>query len=144
MTVEAALALCGVLVFVALGAEVVMTVVGQLRCTDAAREAARLVARGDSARVSSAVAAIAPAGAEVVVRREGDTAWAEVTSRRGLVDVRARAYAVLEFGVTDEGRPSPVPGGERWSGKGSEEESSGADRAVPGGEPPPEVVADGG
>ena len=104
VTVEAALAICGVLAFVVLGAEVVMAVVGQLRCTDAAREAARLVARGEAARASSVVAAIAPAGAELVVRQDGDTAWVEVTARRYLVDVRSRAYAVLEPGVAEEER----------------------------------------
>ncbi|WP_433267515.1 TadE family type IV pilus minor pilin [Actinosynnema sp. CS-041913] len=104
VTVEAALAICGVLAFVVLGAEVILTVVGQLRCTDAAREAARLVARGDSARAPAAVAAIAPAGAELVVHRDGDTARVEVAARRGLVDLRARAYAVLEPGVADAGQ----------------------------------------
>ncbi|MBB5956718.1 Flp pilus assembly protein TadG [Saccharothrix tamanrassetensis] len=106
MTVEAALVLCGVLAFLALGVEVVMLVIGQLRCTDAAREAARLVARGDSARASTAVAAMAPAGAELVVRQDGDTASVEVGARRWLIDLRARAYAVLEPGVADEGSPA--------------------------------------
>ncbi|QTR05595.1 pilus assembly protein, partial [Saccharothrix algeriensis] len=88
--------------FGGVGAVGVLAVGGPLGCTDAAREAARLVARGEAARASSVVAAIAPAGAELVVRQDGDTAWVEVTARRSLVDVRSRAYAVLEPGVAEE------------------------------------------
>ncbi|MEV0677301.1 TadE family type IV pilus minor pilin [Actinosynnema sp. NPDC050436] len=96
---EAALAVCGLVAFLVLGVEVVMTVVAQVRCTDAAREAARLVARGEPARASTAAKEIAPRGAELVVHREGDTARVEVRARRTLVEVRADAYAVLEPGV---------------------------------------------
>ncbi|MFD1151694.1 TadE family type IV pilus minor pilin [Saccharothrix hoggarensis] len=99
MTVEAAVAVCGLVAVLALGVGAVMAVVGQLRCTDAAREAARLVARGDDERVQGVVEAIAPAGAHVVVRRDGDTAWIEVGASRLGVALRARAYAVVEPGV---------------------------------------------
>lgn len=101
VTVEAAVAVCGLVAVLALGVAAVMAVVGQLRCTDAAREAARLVARGDGARVEGVVEAIAPGGARWTVRREGDTASVEVGVTRLGVELRARAYAVLEPGVAD-------------------------------------------
>ncbi|WP_238412677.1 TadE family type IV pilus minor pilin [Saccharothrix deserti] len=101
VTVEAALAVCGLVVVLALGVTAVMAVVGQLRCTDAAREAARLVARGDDARADGVVEAIAPEGARWAVHREGDTAWVEVSASRLGVELKARAYAVLEPGVAD-------------------------------------------
>ncbi|MEU4801143.1 TadE family type IV pilus minor pilin [Actinosynnema sp. NPDC023587] len=112
MTVEAALAVCGLVAFVVLGVEVVMTVVAKVRCTDAAREVARLVARGDSARASTASAAIAPQGAELTIGYDGDTVRVEVTARRAVVDVHADAYAVLEPGVTGStGTPTGAPAG---------------------------------
>lgn len=95
-TVEAALAICALLAFLALCVGGLVAVIAQLRCTDAAREAARLVARGDTALAESAVAAIAPADANLTVRLEDDTAWVEVTATRAGLTLRARAYAVLE------------------------------------------------
>ena len=101
VTVEAAVAVCGLVALLALGIGAVMAVVGQLRCTDAAREAARLVARGDASRAGGVLAAIAPEGARWAVHREGDTARVEVTASRLGVELRARAYAVVEPGVAD-------------------------------------------
>lgn len=101
VTVEAAIAVCGLVVVLGLGVTAVMAVVGQLQCTDAAREAARLVARGDTSRAEGVVEAIAPQGARWVIEREGDTAWVEVSTSRLGVELKARAYAVLEPGVVD-------------------------------------------
>jgi Flp pilus assembly protein TadG len=98
VTVEAAVAVCGLVAVLALGVAAVMAVIGQLRCTDAAREAARLVARGDAGRAGGVVEAIAPEGARWTLRREGDTASVEVTVSRLGVELRARAYAVVEQG----------------------------------------------
>ncbi|MGE2732847.1 TadE family type IV pilus minor pilin [Mycolicibacterium vaccae] len=73
----------------------------QLRCIDAAREAARLAARGDASAAVTA-RALAPAGAAVQVRREGDfvAATASATSRLlpGL-RIEARSVSVVEPGV---------------------------------------------
>ncbi|XVS64800.1 TadE family type IV pilus minor pilin [Actinosynnema sp. CA-299493] len=102
VTVEAAVAVCGLVAVLVLGVGAVMAVVAQLRCTDAAREAARLVARGDPGRVDGVVGAIAPEGARWAVRREGDTASVEVAVSRLGVELRARAYAVVEPGVGQE------------------------------------------
>lgn len=106
MTVEAAVVVFGLVLVLVLGAAGVAAVIGQLRCVDAAREAARLVARGEPEQVDSMVRAIAPAGAGVAVRTEGDTVRVEVTAEPagGLlpgVHLRALAFAVLEPGVSD-------------------------------------------
>lgn len=72
----------------------------QVRCVDAAREAARLAARGDD---GSAVArSIAPDGAAVQLRRDGELVVATVTARSALlpgVTVAGRSAAVVEPGV---------------------------------------------
>ena len=52
----------------------------QMRCVDAAREAARLAARGDPA-ATVAAAGLAPPGASTDVRRDGGYVVARVTSR---------------------------------------------------------------
>jgi hypothetical protein len=101
VTVEAAIAVCGLLVVLVLGACGITAVIGQLRCTDAAREAARLVARGERDRAEAAVRSVAPAGARVVVHPEGDAVRVEVSAEPALgllpgVHLRAQAFAVLE------------------------------------------------
>ncbi|OBJ47251.1 pilus biosynthesis protein TadE [Mycobacterium sp. 1423905.2] len=71
----------------------------QVRCIDAAREAARLAARGDE-RVAVAVARrIAPDGARVQVRSDGQYLVATVVARSRLLpglDIRANAMSVDE------------------------------------------------
>ncbi len=81
-------------------------VIAQMRCVDAAREAARLSGRGDSAAAAAAVAQIAPQGAVLTVQFDGDmvTATVHVGAVSGLlpgVSVGATATAVKEQGVTD-------------------------------------------
>lgn len=56
----------------------------QVRCIDAAREAARLAARGDALAVSRA-AAVAPEAAAVQVRRDGGFVIARVSGRSALL-----------------------------------------------------------
>lgn len=53
-------------------------VITQIRCVDAAREAARLAARGDGSGVDAATA-LAPAGASVELRRDGAYVVARVS-----------------------------------------------------------------
>lgn len=66
VTAEAALVLPSLLVVLALAVAVVVGVGAQLRCVDAARAAARVVARGDSDPLARrAATAVAPAGATV-------------------------------------------------------------------------------
>jgi Flp pilus assembly protein TadG len=101
VTVEAAIALCAfvtVLAMVLAGASMVLD---QIRCTDAAREAARLVARGEQDRAADAVRHIAPSGATLAVTTNGDqiTVAVQNPAAGGLlpgVHVHADAYAVRE------------------------------------------------
>lgn len=73
----------------------------QVRCVDAAREAARLAARGDGA--GAAVAGrLAPAGAAVELRRDGGYVVAQVSSHSPALPgvlIIGRAVAALEPGL---------------------------------------------
>jgi hypothetical protein len=51
----------------------------QVRCIDAAREAARLAARGDERSAVAAARGVAPGGAAVQLRRDGAFVVATVT-----------------------------------------------------------------
>jgi hypothetical protein len=107
VTVEAALALCSLVLVLALAVGAVAAAGAQLRCLDAAREAARLVARGDPDRARQAAAVIAPGSARVEIRVVGDEVTVEVSGRGvgrlpGLT-VSGRAVGVLE--------PGALPGG---------------------------------
>ena len=72
----------------------------QLRCIDAAREAARLAARGDLA--ATAVAAVlAPPGASMDVRRDGGYIVARVSSRPAMLPglvIIGEAISAAELG----------------------------------------------
>ena len=101
VTVEAALALCSLIVVLALALAAVSAVAAQLRCVDAAREAARLTARGEQVRGEELARKIAPRGAMVAVTVRGDEITARVSANpvAGLlpgIEVGAEAAAVLE------------------------------------------------
>ncbi|MGO9381839.1 MAG: TadE family type IV pilus minor pilin [Mycobacterium sp.] len=71
----------------------------QVRCVDAAREAARLAARGDERTAVDAARRIAPVGARVQVHRDGDFLVATVIARSKLLptlDIAARAVSAEE------------------------------------------------
>ncbi|MDT5016388.1 MAG: hypothetical protein QOD39_2548 [Mycobacterium sp.] len=71
-----------------------------IRCVDAAREAARLAARGGDG--VGAARAVAPDGAAVQLRRDGEFVVATVTSRSGLlpgINIAAQAVAAVEPGL---------------------------------------------
>ena len=71
----------------------------QVRCVDAAREAARLAARGDDDAAERAARTVAPEGAVLDLRRDGDFVVATVTSRSALlpgVSINAGAVAAAE------------------------------------------------
>jgi Flp pilus assembly protein TadG len=107
-TVEAAIAVCAVVVVLAMALAGSAAVLAQLRCIDAAREAARLVARGEPERAEQAARAVAPTGARIAIRVQGDEAVVEVSAEPaggvlpGL-SVHAEALAVLEPGVAGAG-----------------------------------------
>jgi Flp pilus assembly protein TadG len=101
VTVEAALALCSLVTVLALVLAAVSAVAAQLRCVDAAREAARLTARGEQDRAELLARRIAPRGATVAVTVHGDEILARVSADpvAGLLpglDVGAEAAAVME------------------------------------------------
>lgn len=72
VTVEAAIGLTAL--FVALGMLLygLSAAADQVRCVDAAREAARLIARGDDDQAREAAARIAPTDADIEVNIDGD------------------------------------------------------------------------
>ena len=101
VTVEAALALCSLVLVLTLVLAAVSAVAAQLRCVDAAREAARLTARGEHERAEQLARRIAPGGAVVTVTVRGDEVTARVSANpvAGLLpglDVAAEAAAVME------------------------------------------------
>jgi len=99
VTVEAALALCALTVFVALALGALTAVAQTMRCTDAARELARLVARGEPDRGRTIAARLAPSGARLELTQDSDIVTATVSVQ--LVGslpmtVSGRAVAALE------------------------------------------------
>lgn len=96
-TVEAALAiatLVGVLLLCGAG---LAALTMQVRCVDAAREAARLAARGGAVAASS----LAPGGAGIEVRRDSGYVVARVTARSPIlpgVVIVGQAVAAVEPG----------------------------------------------
>lgn len=102
MTVEAAIALAALVAAVVLCIGALLAASTQVRCVDAAREAARLAARGDTAQAVAAARTVAPPGAIVEVRGGGDRVTAVVTAGTPLLPglrLRAEAVAVTEPGV---------------------------------------------
>lgn len=77
---EAALAVASLVAVLVLCVAGITAVVTQVRCLDAAREAARLAARGDGAAITGA-RNFAPGGAGVEVRRDGTYIVARVSGR---------------------------------------------------------------
>lgn len=101
VTVETAVALPGLLLFLTAAAGLVVALGCELRLVDAARETARQVARGETeGDAVRAGRAVGPDGTRIEVRREGDLI--RVTARYGLTPfgllpaVPLRAVAVTE------------------------------------------------
>lgn len=131
VTVEAALALCSLVVVLALGLAGISAVAAQLRCIDAAREAARLTARGEQHRGEELARRLAPHGAVVQVRVSGDEVTARVSADPVAtllpgIEVAAEAAAALEpGGVLEPGTASdsgvvPEPGAVPEPGVGAQ------------------------
>jgi hypothetical protein len=97
--VEAALGIATLVVVLVLCLAGVTAVSMQVRCVDAAREAARLAARGDERSAVDAARRLAPAGAQVQLRRDGDFLVAIVVAHSKLLptlDIAARAVSAAE------------------------------------------------
>ncbi|GAA3431536.1 TadE family type IV pilus minor pilin [Kutzneria kofuensis] len=104
VTVEAAIAICGVIAMLALGFSAIGAVVAGMRSIDAAAEVARLVARGDRGRGEEAAKQLGPDGADVSIKVDGDEVSVTVTAKPVplLLGLRpsGTAYAVLEPGAS--------------------------------------------
>lgn len=101
VTVELAVAIPAVVIVLAMVLGGVSLGIDQVRCVDAARLAARAVARGDPASAASAMAArAAPGGARVTLSSGGKQVTATVGLRREVAgvgfDVSATSVADLE------------------------------------------------
>ena len=109
VTVEAALALGSLAVVTTLAVGALTAVGASIRCTDAARELARLAARGEPDRGRAVATRLAPRDAQITLTIRGDEATAEVAAAPVPalpVRVSGRAVAVLEPGAV-----TPVPAG---------------------------------
>ncbi|WP_141681114.1 TadE family type IV pilus minor pilin [Mycobacterium malmoense] len=96
---EAALGVGTLVVVLVLCLAGVTAVSMQIRCVDAAREAARLAARGDEPSALGAARRLAPAGARVEVHRDGEFLVASVVAHSKLLptlDIGAKAVAAAE------------------------------------------------
>jgi Flp pilus assembly protein TadG len=118
VTAETAVVLPMIAIFAVGLAWLVSLGVVQVRVQDAAREAARVAARGDSVVTATSYARrIAPAGARVTIARSGGSVVVTVEAPvdgpggffRFLPDytVRARSVAALEGGVGAAGGAGP-------------------------------------
>ncbi|WP_072813627.1 TadE family type IV pilus minor pilin [Rhodococcus zopfii] len=99
VTVEAAITLAALVSVLVLCLGAVLCVSHQFRCQDAAREAARLAARGDEARAVETAARVAPPDAHITLRDDEDLVVAVVSAPGPLlplVTLTAEAVAVRE------------------------------------------------
>jgi hypothetical protein len=99
--VEAAFAIAAVVTVLVLCAAGLSAVAMQVRCLDAAREAARLAARGDDRSAAEVARRIAPARAGLEVRRDGELVVARVSAGSPLlpgITVAAEAVSAAEPG----------------------------------------------
>lgn len=139
VTVEAALALCSLVAVMVMVIAAVSAASAHLRCLDAAREAARLISRGESQRAREIAAAVAPRGATVDVRVSGDEVDVRVTAAvvpgipgLSLVGV---AVAVLEPAAFLS-TPAPPDGAVPPDGTASPDGLVPPEPAMPGPAPP--------
>jgi hypothetical protein len=95
-TVEAALGITALVFVLVLCLAGVSAVSMQVRCVDAAREAARLAARGDERSAVDVARRVAPGGAQVQLRRDGEVFVAIVSVRPTLLP----ALVVAATGVS--------------------------------------------
>jgi hypothetical protein len=114
VTVEAAIAIASITVVVVLCLGSFLAVSAHVRCVDAAREAARLVARGDRAEAVPAAQRVAPRGARITVREVDGFATARVEVAVPLLpalDISAEAVAAVEDSVDIGAAADPLPRG---------------------------------
>ncbi|MGO1055676.1 Rv3654c family TadE-like protein [Crossiella sp. CA198] len=121
VTVEAAICIASIAVVLALAFAGFRLAVTQLRCVDAAREAARLIARGEQDRAAVVVREMVPGPVQLSSRVEADAVRVEVVARPlgGVFPLRESAFALLEqstepiVGEVSQGRLPGAVGGLR-------------------------------
>ncbi|MEV4311136.1 TadE family type IV pilus minor pilin [Actinocrispum sp. NPDC049592] len=98
VTVEAAIALCSLALVLYLALAGIAAITTHLRCVDAAREAARLIARGEPTLAQQAVAKIAPSNAHLSTTTDGDHIQVEISASTQLpgLTVTGKAFAIAE------------------------------------------------
>jgi len=102
VTVEAAVALCSLVLVLGLALAAMSAVVATVRCIDASRELARLAARGEAERGRVVAVELAPSGALLELVWTADAVRADVSVQlvRPLpMRISGRAVAALEPGV---------------------------------------------
>jgi hypothetical protein len=102
VTVEAAIAVGTLVTFLALALGALMAMTAQVRCVDAARELARLAARGEPERGRAVAARLAPDGARLELVHTGDTITSEVSAQLVAplpLRIGGRAVAAVETGT---------------------------------------------
>ncbi|MCJ0906438.1 TadE family type IV pilus minor pilin [Rhodococcus sp. ARC_M6] len=103
VTVEAAIGLASIITVVVLCIGAVLAVSMQVRCVDAAREAARLTARGDRDNAITTARRIGPSDARISVQIVDGFVVAVVSADSALlpmVNISAEAVASVEPGVS--------------------------------------------
>lgn len=138
MTVEAAFAVGTLVVVLAVVLAAMGAVVLQLRCVDAATEAARLAARGDADGARRAAARLLPDGAEITLEVRGDDVVARVraaplgSALPGL-RVSAEVLAAREPSpVAPVEGPDPLPGEMPEADAGPDPASASGEPVSPG------------
>ncbi|MFT4042831.1 MAG: TadE family type IV pilus minor pilin [Gordonia sp. (in: high G+C Gram-positive bacteria)] len=109
VTVEGAYAIAAIVIVVIAAVGAITTVTAQIRCTDAAREVARLVAAGDE-WARSAGQQLVGSGAQISVAQHPDRIVVEVHARAPLlpgVSLSARAVAAPEPDADDQVQFAP-------------------------------------
>ena len=94
MTVEAAIAVASIVAVIVVCIGAIVSVTMHIGCVDAAREAARLAARGDATRAVSVGERVAPVGARITVREDGEFVVARVEVESPLPGLMLSAEAV--------------------------------------------------
>jgi hypothetical protein len=110
VTAETAMVLPVLAILLAVGLWAIAVAGAQVRCVDAARDAARAVARGESdASASAAAAAAAPDGARIDVRHDGDriVVVVSVTVGKGYGPLSALPIPTVSATATAESEADP-------------------------------------
>ncbi|WHT19789.1 TadE family type IV pilus minor pilin [Crossiella sp. CA-258035] len=112
VTIESAIAIGAIFLVVGLAIAGFQAVLTQLRCVDAAQEAARLIARGEPERAEQVVRTMVPNEVQLSTRFEGDAVRVEVVARPlGKLlpfPLRGTAFALLEQPAEQTGDEIPA------------------------------------